>query len=53
MSDSTRRSSRRGPDGLRSPSFGALRLEPYHLRVFPRTPLLEGRGELHQWSQSR
>ena len=39
-------------DGPISPSFAALRLEPYRLRVFPGTLLLEGRGELRQWSQS-
>lgn len=40
-----------GWDGPRSPSFAALRLEPWRLRVFPGTLLLEGKGELLVWQQ--
>lgn len=36
-------------DGPLSPAFAALRLDPYRMRVFPGTLLLEGRGELHTW----
>lgn len=37
-------------DGPLTPAFAALRLEPYRLRVFPGTLLLEGHGDFHQWS---
>lgn len=38
-------------DGPSSPAFGALRLEPYRVRVFPGSLLLEGTGELLTWSE--
>ena len=38
-------------DGPRSPAFAALRLDPYRLRVFPGSLLLEGRGDLLRWSR--
>jgi hypothetical protein len=39
-----------GWDAPDSPGFGALRLEPYRLRVFPGTVLLRGEGEVLRWS---
>jgi len=33
-------------DGPSSPAFGALRLDPWRVRVQPAAVLLEGRGEL-------
>ena len=30
--------------------FAAIELDPWLLRVFPGTMLLEGRGEVHTWS---
>ena len=38
-----------GWDGPKSPAFAALRLEPWRLRVFPGTLLLEGKGEELVW----
>jgi hypothetical protein len=37
-------------DGPRSPAFAALRLDPWHLRVFPGTALLSGEGAILTWS---
>lgn len=37
-------------DGPLSPAFGALRLEPWRLRVFPGTMLLAGSGDVLTWS---
>ena len=37
-------------DGPTSPAFAALRLEPWHLRVFPGTALLQGTGDVLTWS---
>ena len=37
-------------DGPRSPAFAALRLDPWHLRVFPGTALLSGTGDVLTWS---
>jgi hypothetical protein len=34
-------------------AFAALRLDPWRLRVFPGTMLLEGRGELLVWEEGR
>jgi hypothetical protein len=39
-----------GWDGPESEAFGILRLEPFRLRVFPGTLLLQGTGELLTWS---
>ena len=39
-----------GWDGPESPAFGILRLEPFRLRVFPGTLLLQGTGQLLTWS---
>ena len=39
-----------GWDGPDSAAFGILRLEPYRLRVFPGTLLMQGTGELLTWS---
>jgi hypothetical protein len=39
-----------GWDGPESAAFGILRLEPYRLRVFPGTLLMQGTGELLTWS---
>ena len=39
-------------DGPTSPAFAALRLSPYHLRVFPGTALLGGGGDVLNWSAS-
>lgn len=39
-----------GWDGPDSESFGILRLEPYRLRVFPGTLLVNGTGEVLTWS---
>ncbi len=36
-------------DGPESEGFAALRLEPWRLRVFPGSVLLEGRGEVLTW----
>lgn len=36
-------------DDPTSPSFAALRLEPWRLRVFPGTVLLQGEGEVLHW----
>lgn len=35
--------------GPTSPAFAGLRLDPYRLRVFPGTVLLEGRGDVLSW----
>jgi hypothetical protein len=37
-------------DGPLSPAFGALRLQPRRLRVFPGTVLLRGQGDVLTWS---
>lgn len=37
-------------DGPTTPAFGALRLEPWHLRVFPGTVLAGRGGEVLTWS---
>jgi len=37
-------------DGPLSPTFAALRLEPWRLRVFPGSVLLAGEGEVLDWS---
>ena len=37
-------------DGPLTPAFAALRLTPWHLRVFPGTMLLGGAGELLTWT---
>jgi len=39
-----------GWDGPESAAFGILRLEPFRLRVFPGTLLLQGTGDLLTWS---
>jgi general stress protein 26 len=39
-----------GWDGPDSASFGILRLEPFRLRVFPGTLLMQGVGELLTWT---
>ena len=39
-----------GWDSPDSEAFGILRLEPYRLRVFPGTLLLQGTGEVLTWS---
>ena len=39
-----------GWDSPRSEAFAALRLEPWRLRVFPGTILLEGEGDVLTWS---
>jgi hypothetical protein len=36
-------------DGPTSEAFAALRLDPWRLRVFPGTALLEGRGDVLTW----
>jgi hypothetical protein len=41
-----------GWDEPASESFAVLRLEPWRLRVFPGTLLLEGRGELLTWREA-
>jgi hypothetical protein len=38
-----------GWDGPRSESFAALRLDPWRLRVFPGTVLLQGKGDVLTW----
>ena len=38
-------------DGPTSEAFGALRLDPWRLRVFPGTLLLEGRGDVLTWAR--
>ena len=38
-------------DGPTSPAFAALRLSPWHLRVFPGTLLLHGKGEALTWQR--
>jgi hypothetical protein len=40
-------------DGPSSPAFGALRLEPWRLRVFPGTVLLTGTGAPLVWQAAR
>lgn len=37
-----------GPTG---PAFAVLRLDPWHLRVFPGSMLTEGAGTVHTWSE--
>jgi general stress protein 26 len=39
-----------GWDSPDSDSFGILRLEPFRLRVFPGTLLMQGIGDLRTWS---
>ena len=39
-----------GWDSPDSEAFGILRLEPYRLRVFPGTLLMQGTGEVLTWS---
>lgn len=39
-------------DGPLSPAFAALRLDPFRLRVFPGTVLLEGKGAVLTWQQA-
>jgi hypothetical protein len=39
-------------DGPTSPAFGALRLDPWRLRVFPGTALLGAAGSILEWSTS-
>jgi hypothetical protein len=36
-------------DGPLSPAFAGLRLDPWRLRVFPGTMLLEGKGDVLSW----
>lgn len=36
-------------DGPDSPSFSVLRLDPYRLRAFPGSMLLQGQGTIHHW----
>lgn len=36
-------------EGPSSPAFSALRLDPWRLRVFPGSMLLEGHGEILDW----
>lgn len=36
-------------DGPTSPAFAALRLDPWRLRVFPGTLLLQGNGDVLDW----
>lgn len=38
-------------DGPLSPAFAGLRLDPFRLRVFPGTMLLEGKGEVVTWQK--
>ncbi len=38
-------------DGPTSDAFGALRLDPWRLRVFPGTLLLEGKGDVLTWDR--
>lgn len=40
-------------DAPSSESFAVLKLDPWRLRVFPGTLLLEGRGELRVWQDSQ
>ena len=40
-----------GWDGPTCASFAALHLDPWRLRVFPGTVLLEGRGEVLDWKE--
>ena len=40
-------------DGPRSPAFAALRLDPWHLRVFPGAALLGGAATVLRWSAPR
>jgi hypothetical protein len=40
-------------DGPRSPAFAALRLDPWHLRVFPGTALLGQGGTVLNWTAPR
>jgi hypothetical protein len=35
-----------------SDSFAVLKLDPWRLRVFPGTLLLEGKGELRVWQEA-
>ena len=42
-----------GWDGPTSPGFAALRLEPWRLRVFPGTVLLQQQGEVLTWQRQR
>ena len=44
-----------GWDSLTSPQFGALRLEPWHLRVLPGSVMMSGgtEGELLDWRAGR
>jgi hypothetical protein len=37
-------------DGPKSPAFAALRVKPWHLRVFPGTVLLGRGGDVQTWS---
>jgi hypothetical protein len=39
-----------GWDGPDSDAFGILRLEPFHVRVFPGTLLMQGTGDLLEWT---
>ena len=39
-----------GWDSPESDAFGVLRLEPFRLRVFPGTLLLQGVGDLLTWT---
>jgi len=41
-----------GWDGPASGTFAGLRLEPWRLRVFPGSVLMEGRGEVLSWKRS-
>lgn len=36
-------------DGPTSPAFAALRLDPWRLRVFPGTMLMQGTGDILDW----
>lgn len=38
-------------DSPTSPAFAALKLEPWRLRVFPGTVLLQGKGSVLDWSR--
>lgn len=40
-----------GWDEPASPGFAALRLDPWHLRVFPGSVLLGQGGEVHEWRE--
>jgi hypothetical protein len=41
-----------GWDSPASEGFAALRLDPWHLRVFPGTVLLQGQGTVLDWRQN-